>query len=61
MNLLITLNSLNHMKNHKKVKTNAKAQAMADINKELGLRNNLACRSKSVVKLLSYKQEIIYI
>ena len=49
------------MKNHKKVKTNAKAQAMADINKELGLRNNLACRSKSVVKLLSYKQEIIYI
>ena len=47
------------MKNHKKVKTNAKAQAMADINKEFGLRNNLACRSKNVVKLLNYKQEII--
>lgn len=47
------------MKNHKKVKTNAKAQTMADITKEFGLRNNLACRSKSVVKLLSYKQEIV--
>ena len=47
------------MKNHKKVKTNAKAQAMADINKEFGLKNNLACRYKDVVKLLSYKQEII--
>ena len=47
------------MKNHKKTKSNAKAQAMADINKEIGLKNNLACRSKSIIKLLSYKQEII--
>jgi len=49
------------MKTHKKIKTNAKAQAMADINREFGLKNNLACRSKSVVKLLSYKQQIISI
>jgi hypothetical protein len=49
------------MKNHRKNKTNAKAHAMADINKEFGLKNNLACRSKSVVKLLSYKQDIVNI
>lgn len=50
------------MKTHKKVKTNAKAQAMADINKEFGLRNNLACRNKKeVISLISYKQNIIHI
>ena len=49
------------MKNHKKVKTNAKAQAMIDINKEFGLKNNLACRGKEVVKLISYKENIIHI
>ena len=49
------------MKNHRKVKTNAKAQAMADINKEFGLKNNLACRGRSVIKLISYKQNVIHI
>ena len=49
------------MKTHKKIKTNAKAQAMADINKEFGLKNNLACRGKEVVKLISFKQNIIHI
>ena len=49
------------MKNHRKVKTNAKAQAMADINKEFGLKNNLACRGRNVMKLISYKQNVIHI
>lgn len=49
------------MKNHKKTKSNGKAQAMADINREVGLKNNLACRYKDIVKLISYKQEIVNI
>ena len=49
------------MKNHKKVKTDAKLQAMADINKEYGSINNLACRSKNGMKLISYKQNVIHI
>jgi len=50
------------MKTLKKTKSNAKSQAMADINKEFGLKNNLACRNKKeVISLISYKQEIISI
>ena len=50
------------MKTHKKTKSNGKSQAMADINKEFGLRNNLACRNKKeVIDLISYKQQIIHI
>ena len=49
------------MKNHKKVKTDAKLQAMADINKEYGSINNLACRGRNVINLISYKQNVIHI
>ena len=50
------------MKNHKKVKTDAKLQAMKDINKEYGCINNLACRNKKeVINLISYKQNVIHI
>jgi len=49
------------MKSQKKQQSNAKQQAMKDINKEYGSINNLACRGRNVMKLISYKQNVIHI
>ena len=49
------------MKPQKKQQSNAKQQAMRDINKEYGNINNVACRSKNVMKLIRYKQNVIHI
>ena len=50
------------MKPQKKQQSNAKQQAMIDINKEYGCINNLACRNKKeVINLISYKQNVIHI